>query len=189
MIEETLSKSTQQRTTESPAGNAGHSKAIPDLKPVKSSQWPTQESIRHGGGIIMEVLDRTLNNNVIQLRATKKIKTKLDLYETWGVIDASMKRAGESFAQYFFYAGKSPTVTMSWLGIMDHSGLGSNNYLMENSRAQQELTHALDILKDHERHVVIDVCGLDKVVDKRYTYVLPVALRALEVHFGFGNAK
>jgi hypothetical protein len=172
------------RTSESPVGNGGHSNATPDpAKPVKSSAWPTKEAIRHGGGINIDVLDRALNNSVIQLRARMKITCKLDWYLTKGVITAEMRDAGNQFGSYFFHSGKVPRTTVMYREFTS-GGNGIDPYV-EKTQALINLDDAMTILTPDEKDTLIEVCGLDNYAGKHRVKWLTTGLRALTVHFGY----
>jgi hypothetical protein len=156
----------------------------PKIEPIKYSALPTPEAIRHGGGITLEVLDRDNKDNVIQMRAKFKITCKLDWYMKKGVITEEMRDAGNQFGSYFFYAGKSPKVTVMYREFT--SGGSDHDPLTEKTDAQIRLDKAMSVLTADEKDVLIEVCGFDNYAGKHRVKWLPTGLRALSVHFNHG---
>lgn len=185
LAKSSCSKNTKQRTTESPVGNGGHLNGHEKVaKPVKSSEWPTREAIRHNGGIDINVLDRALNNSIIQLQAKFKITCKLDWYHTKGVVTEQMRDAGKEFHKYFYYSGKVPRTTVMYREYTDPGEYGYDPFV-DKTDAQIRYDEALTILTPDERDAAIDVCGLDNYAGRGRLKYLQWALCKLTVHFGY----
>lgn len=184
LVKSSCSKNTKQRTTESPVGNGwhlnGHEKVA---KPVKSSEWPTMESIRNNGGISIDVLDRDLRNNVIQLRAKLKNPDKLSWYHQKGTITKSMQIAGQEFGYYFYRSHKTPKVTVTYHEYTDNGNRSHDPYV-DKTEAEKKYSDSIRLLTPEEADAIITVCGLDEWAGRNAIRHLLTGLTVLTVVYG-----